>query len=161
MKAVHSEVTTGLAARWDPAWKLDPTLVAHAEPRLSRIQVECLFGSRSHSSLHDGATLALLGRHDGPMLEELAAQIPPHTTMQTTEVTRPFKVRLSGVPPEERDVVIVRDHVVVGDRSIIRAEAGRGFWHIPATRPVSTSIQIAVFEPHETARFSSPSRSTH
>lgn len=93
------------------------------------------------------------------MTGELAAQIPLNTTLRTTEVAQPFKVRLEGVPAGDGDVVTVRDHVVIDGQSIVRAEVGKGFWHVAASTLPGTSILTAVFEPHETVQFSFPRRS--
>ncbi|GAA1836307.1 hypothetical protein GCM10009795_096830 [Nocardioides hankookensis] len=92
------------------------------------------------------------------MTNSIADQIPPHTTLRTAQVGEPFQVRLAGVAPGDRDVVTVYDQVVIGDRAIVRSEAGKGFWHVEVDRSSAGSTPTAIFEAHETACFVFPKR---
>ena len=100
------------------------------------------------------ATLGQLRLILGDMTNLFAPQIPPHTTLETTEVGEPFPVRLGGVAPQDRDVVIVRDQVVIDGRVIIRSASGEGFWHLDVAWATDGSIPTAQFEKHGTVCFS-------
>lgn len=81
------------------------------------------------------------------------SEIPANMMLHTTDVEEHFLARLAGVPSREVDVVRVTEGVRVGDRLIIRAASGEGFWHVAADRSAESRVPSAVFEPHETVSF--------
>lgn len=92
------------------------------------------------------------------MTDAVVPEIAPHTMLHTTPVEHPYRVRLEGVSVEDRELVTVYDHVVVGDRAIVRSASGEGFWHVAVHQTAAESIPMASFETHPTVCFSFPQR---
>ena len=81
--------------------------------------------------------------------------------ISTTSPERPYWVLLaSALNRFQARKVLVRDHVVTGDRIIVRAASGDGYWYIPNDPELTRGggVPTAVFEPDRDASFSCPAR---